>query len=119
MSDRRQTGKNNSVTYDIPIALRHGIGQCLVIEKTRASGFQGQEQTMTNHPRRTAVAAARKAAQTAGYYIREGSYSGTTDDRLGRWYVGHKDDDFFRPYGRGYATQGDAWIAIADELARG
>ena len=74
---------------------------------------------MVNHPRRTAVAAARKAAQAAGYYIRQGSYSGTTDDRLGRWYVGREGDNFSRPYGRGYATQGDAWLAIADDLARG
>jgi hypothetical protein len=74
---------------------------------------------MVNHSRRTAVAAARKAAKSAGYYIREGSYIGTTDDRLGRWYTGHHDADFFRPYGAGYATQGDAWLAIADYLARG
>ena len=73
---------------------------------------------MANHPRRTAVAAARKAAQAAGYYIREGSYTGTTDDRLGRWYIGH-DDNLFRPFGSGHATQGDAWLAIADDLARG
>lgn len=73
---------------------------------------------MTNHPRRTAIAAARKAAKAAGYYIREGSYSGTTDDRLGRWYVGHENDNFFRPYGAGHATQGDAWLSIADDLAR-
>ena len=73
---------------------------------------------MTNHPRRTAVAAARKAAKAAGYYIREGSYRGTTDDRLGRWYTGHKDDAFFRPYGAGHATQGDAWLAIADDMAQ-
>ena len=73
---------------------------------------------MTNHPRRTAIAAARKAAKAAGYYIREGSYSGTTDDRLGRWYVGHENDNFFSPYGAGHATQGDAWLSIADDLAR-
>ena len=73
---------------------------------------------MANHPRRTLIAAARKAAKAAGYYIREGSYSGTTDDRLGRWYVGHENDNFFRPYGAGHATQGDAWLSIADDLAR-
>ena len=73
---------------------------------------------MANHPRRTAVAAARKAAQAAGYYIREGSYTGTTYDRRGRWYIGNH-DNFFRPFGSGHATQGDAWLAIADDLARG
>lgn len=33
-------------------------------------------------------------------------------DRLGRWYVGHENDDFFRPLGAGHATQGDAWLSI-------
>lgn len=74
---------------------------------------------MTNHPRRTAIAAARKSARAAGYYIREGSYLSTTDDRLGRWYTGHEGDEFFRPYGRGHATQGDAWLSIADDMTRG
>lgn len=73
---------------------------------------------MTNHPRRAAIAAARNAAKAAGYYIREGSYQGTTDDRLGRWYTGHSDDNFFRPYGAGHATQGDAWLSTADDLSR-
>lgn len=71
---------------------------------------------MTNHPSRTAIAAARRAAQAAGYYIREGSYRGTSDDRAGRWYIGHEDDDFFRPWGYGHATQGAAWLAAADDL---
>jgi hypothetical protein len=31
----------------------------------------------------------RTLAKAAGYYVREGSYQGTTDDRLGRWYFGH------------------------------
>lgn len=74
---------------------------------------------MVAHPRRTAVAAARRKAAQAGYYICEGSYTGTTDDRLGRWYTGHRDDNFFRPFGKGHATRGDAWLAIADDLARG
>lgn len=74
---------------------------------------------MVDHSRRTAVAAARKAAQAAGYYIRAGSYTGTTDDRLDRWYTGCHDDEFFRPFGTGHATRGDAWLAIADHLARG
>jgi hypothetical protein len=66
---------------------------------------------------RTAIALARQAAVAGGYYIREGSYQGTTDDRLGRWYIGHETDRFFRPYGVGYRTQGEAWLAIADEMA--
>lgn len=71
---------------------------------------------MVNHPRRSAVAAARTAAQAAGYYVREGSYIGTTDDCLGRWYIGCNPDDFFRPFGCGYSTQSAAWLAIAADL---
>ena len=71
---------------------------------------------MTNHPRRAAVAAARRVAQAAGYYVRQGSYIGTTDDRLGRWYIGCNSDDFFRPFGSGYRTQSAAWLAIAADL---
>jgi hypothetical protein len=69
------------------------------------------------HPQRTLVADARRAAIAAGYYIREGSYHGTTDDRIGRWYFGHKTDRFFRPYGAGHRTQGEAWIAAAEHAA--
>ena len=81
-------------------------------EMDAESGLQ-----MDRHAARTAVAAARKTAVAAGYYIREGSYSGTADDRLGRWYIGHNDDEFFRPYGAGYRTQGDAWLAAAEALS--
>jgi len=82
---------------------------------SRASGYQGLEITMTNHPNRSP--ANRKLAEAAGYYIREGSYQGTTDDRLGRWYVGHESEEFFRPYGAGYRTQGEAWAAAATAAA--
>ncbi len=41
-------------------------------------------------------------------YVREGSYQNTTDDRLGRWYIGSHTDNFFRPYGRGHATRKEA-----------
>lgn len=44
------------------------------------------------------------------WYVREGSYSGTTDDRLGRWYVG-SDGEVFRPYGAGHRTRREAVIA--------
>lgn len=66
---------------------------------------------MTNHPNRTSAA---RVAKAAGYYIREGSYQGTTDDRLGRWYYGHDDDGGFRPYGSGYRTQREAWCAALE-----
>lgn len=66
---------------------------------------------MTNHPNRSP--SNRKAAQAAGYFIREGSYQGTTDDRLGRWYVG-REGEMFAPHGAGYRTQGEAWAAAAE-----
>lgn len=40
-----------------------------------------------------------------GMYVREGSYRGTTDDRLGRWYIGDRTDNFFRPFGAGHCTR--------------
>ena len=67
---------------------------------------------MTNHPNR-AKAANRKAAEAAGCYIREGAYQGTTDDQLGRWYVG-KEGEAFRPHGAGHGTQAQAWAAAAE-----
>ena len=70
---------------------------------------------MTNHPAR-AKAANRRAAQAAGYYIREGSYQGTTDDRLGRWYVG-REGEGFAPHGAGFATPAQAWAAAAEAAA--
>ena len=69
---------------------------------------------MTNHPNRSQTA--RKIAEAAGYYIREGSYTGTTDDRAGRWYLG-KEGESFRPFGPGHRTQREAWSRAA-ELAK-
>lgn len=67
---------------------------------------------MTNHPNRSH--SARVIARGLGYYVRQGSYQGTTDDRLGRWYVGHDDDNGFRPYGAGHPSQRAAWEAALD-----
>ena len=67
---------------------------------------------MTNHE---IARTAKRTAKAAGYYVREGSYQGTTDDRLGRWYVGRADAGGFRPYGAGFASASAAWIAAADE----
>jgi hypothetical protein len=52
-----------------------------------------------------------KLAQRAGYYVREGEYRGTTDNRLGRWYYGHASDTGFRPFGPGHASKAEAWAA--------
>lgn len=60
--------------------------------------------------------AARAVARMRGYYIREGAYQGTSDDRLGRWYVGREGHPF-QPHGAGHASQKAAWDAAAD-LAR-
>ncbi len=65
----------------------------------------------------TAATTDRAAAAAAGYYVREGSYSHTHDDRLGRWYVGHRNDAGFRPWGAGYGSEAEAWQA-AIERAR-
>lgn len=67
---------------------------------------------MVNHPNRSK--SARRIAETAGYYIREGAYQGTTDDQLGRWYVGHE-DHAFQPHGAGHATRKAAWDAAAEQ----
>lgn len=70
---------------------------------------------MANHPNRSQ--SARKRAQAAGYYVREGRYQGTTDDRLGRWYYGHEADAVFRPWGPGHRTQREAWQAALDHAS--
>ena len=67
---------------------------------------------MTNHPNRKS--SARKIAKAAGYYIRQGSFAGTADDRLDRWYFGHIGDNGFRPYGAGHPSQVAAWNAAAE-----
>lgn len=55
---------------------------------------------------------ATQLARVSGYYVRQGSYQGTPDDRLGRWYVGRAGHDF-RPWGCGYASRTEAWEAAA------
>ena len=57
-----------------------------------------------------------KQAAALGYYVREGAYQGTSDDRLGRWYVG-RDDEPFRPFGPGFASRAAALAAIAEYAA--
>src|SRR4051812_21039491 len=52
--------------------------------------------------------------EPTGYYINEGSFSGTTDDRLGRWYVQHEKDQFSRKFGAGHRPQADAIDAVRE-----
>lgn len=66
----------------------------------------------------TLTTEARSKALAAGYYIRQGSYQGTPDDKLGRWYVGHEGYPF-QPHGAGHATQRDAWLAAAEAAGLG
>lgn len=47
-------------------------------------------------------------------YVRQGSYIGTTDDRLGRWYAG-EDGYGFRPWGAGFSSRREAAEAVVSE----
>jgi hypothetical protein len=54
-----------------------------------------------------------------GYRISRGAYSGTTDDRLNRWYAWPEDGPIDR-CGSGFATRKDAKAAVDawhDEMA--
>jgi hypothetical protein len=42
------------------------------------------------------------------YYINEGSFRGTSDDRIGRWYVQSDDTDYSDKRGPGCRTQAEA-----------
>ena len=75
-------------------------------------GIQGHGAKMANHPNRSQ--STRKDAQAAGYFVREGAYQGTTDDQLGRYYVG-KEGKLFCPWGAGFRTQREAWSAAAEQ----
>ena len=61
-------------------------------------------------------ATTRRVAEDLGYCVRQGSYRGTPDDRLGRWYVGRVGESF-RPFGAGYATRRAAWASIVAPLS--
>lgn len=53
-----------------------------------------------------------------GYEITRGSYRGTTDDRIDRWYIAREDSNVVDRRGAGYYTLADAKAAI-DEYSRG
>ena len=44
--------------------------------------------------------------------IVEGSYTGTTDDRAGRWYVTDAEAGIIDKRGPGFATRGEAWTHL-------
>jgi len=47
-----------------------------------------------------------------GYTISRGSYVGTTDDRLDRWYIDKRDSDTWDRRGPGYRTLAECRDAI-------
>lgn len=57
----------------------------------------------------------RKTAQAAGYYIKRGEFTGQSENRLDRFYIG-REGEGFRPFGPGYKLAREAW-ARAAELA--
>lgn len=58
-------------------------------------------------------------ARKYGYEIVRGAYTGTTDDRLDRWYIHRIDSTIIDRRGAGYATRADALAKLADEAAYG
>lgn len=52
-----------------------------------------------------------KAAAKAGYSVTRGAYSGTTDDRLDRWYLQAEDGPVDRR-GAGFATKKEALLHL-------
>lgn len=60
----------------------------------------------------------RETARRAGYFVREGEYRNTQDNRLGRYYVGRA-GEMFCPYGAGHRTQKEAWRAACEQAAAG
>jgi hypothetical protein len=52
-----------------------------------------------------------RKARRMGYYVQQGEYQGTTDNRLGRWYIGREGHPF-RPDGTGHPTARAAWAAV-------
>ncbi len=55
----------------------------------------------------------RKQARDAGYYIRPGRYANRSSDCAGRWYVGHRSENF-APEGPGYRSKLAAWTAAVE-----
>ena len=51
-------------------------------------------------------------ARRHGYEVNRGSYMGTTDDRLDRWYIERTDADAVDRRGRGYRTRREALAEI-------
>jgi hypothetical protein len=50
------------------------------------------------------------------YYINEGSFHGTSDDRIGRWYVQSDRDSLSDKRGPGHPTQAAALDAVREMI---
>lgn len=62
----------------------------------------------------------RREIQNLGYTVVRGSFVGTTDDRIDRWYLEHPDDHpWVDRRGPGYNTLRDAYAAVNDAGCEG
>lgn len=66
---------------------------------------------------KTEVIMTESRAKDLGYRVTRGAYSGTTDDRIDRWYIDDIESDIVDRRGFGYATKQDALEAIGDRQA--
>lgn len=56
-------------------------------------------------------------ARKLGYRIVRGSYVGTSDDRIDRWYIDRLDSNVIDRRGAGYRTKAEALQAIEEHEA--
>ena len=57
-----------------------------------------------------------RAAKRLGYEIVRGAYSGTSDDRIDRWYVQHVDDTVVDRRGGGHQTKLEALRGVYEHF---
>lgn len=67
---------------------------------------------MSNDNMRTAE----RAAKRLGYILGQGSYTGCSNDVIGRWYVDRAEESLADRRGPGYVTKRDALRAVAADL---
>ena len=53
------------------------------------------------------------------FYLDEGSFTGTSDDRAGRWYIQSDHDDFSDRRGPGCRTQAEALASLREIIDLG
>ena len=62
------------------------------------------------------MALTERRAKELGYYLSEGSYYGTQDDRSGRWYI-LKAGESVDKRGKGFATKENALLSLEESLS--